>query len=103
MKRFVLPAILLLTSIAFAQSDPTAQAARRWRQQHERAIVDELVALAALPNITGQQESLLRNVEFIRAMLKKRGMAPKIVSVSGGAPVVVGEVLAPGATRTIVI
>ena len=53
MKRFVLPAILLLTSVAFAQPDPAAQAARRWRQQHERAIVDELVALTALPELCG--------------------------------------------------
>src|SRR5439155_17780388 len=42
MKYFVLPAIVLATSVTFAQSDPAAQAARRWRQQHERQIVDEL-------------------------------------------------------------
>jgi acetylornithine deacetylase/succinyl-diaminopimelate desuccinylase-like protein len=34
-------------------------------------------------------------------MLEKRGMAPQIVSVPGGTPVVVGESLARGATRTI--
>jgi acetylornithine deacetylase/succinyl-diaminopimelate desuccinylase-like protein len=102
MKRFVLPALLLLTSIALAQSDPAAQAARRWRQQHERAIVDELVALAALPNITGEREGLLRNVELISRMLDKRGLTPRQVSVPGGAPVVVGELRTPGATRTIV-
>jgi acetylornithine deacetylase/succinyl-diaminopimelate desuccinylase-like protein len=102
MKRCVLPAILLLTSIAFAQSDPAAQAARRWRQQHERTIVDELVALAALPNITGEQETLRRNVEFISGMLEKRGLAPRRVSVPGGTPVVVGELRSRGATRTIV-
>jgi hypothetical protein len=28
---------------AAAQSNPAAQAARQWRQQHERAIVDEFV------------------------------------------------------------
>jgi acetylornithine deacetylase/succinyl-diaminopimelate desuccinylase-like protein len=102
MKRFVFLAVLLLTSIVSAQSDPAAQAARRWRQQHERGIVDELVALAAVPNITSEQENLLHNAEFISGMLEKRGIAPKRVSVPGGAPVVVGELRSPQATRTIV-
>ncbi len=103
MKHFVFPAALLLvSSMALAQSDPTALAARRWRQQHERVIVDELVALAALPNITGDQERLLRNAEFIVGMLERRGITASRVSVPGGTPVVVGELRASGATRTIV-
>jgi len=35
-------------------------------------------------------------------MLRKRGIAPKLVSVPGGNPVVFGEIQTPGATRTIV-
>lgn len=102
MKRVGVFLVLFATTAVFAQSDPSAQAARRWRQQHERAIVDELVALAALPNIAGDQDNLRRNAEFISGMLERRGVLPTRVSVPGGAPVVVGELRSPGATRTVV-
>lgn len=101
-KYSALAAIALLTATAAAQSDPAAQAARRWRQPRERQIVDELVAFAALPNITGDQQNLRRNVELFSGMLEKRGMTSRQVSVPGGTPVVVGELRAPAATRTIV-
>src|SRR5437870_239294 len=37
--------ISLLPAVAVAQANAAAQAARLWRQQHERAIVDEFVTL----------------------------------------------------------
>jgi len=102
MKRCLLLAVLLSAATVFAQVDPAAQAARRWRQQHERAIVDELIGFAAVPNVTGDQRSLARNVDFIVAMLEKRGIAAQTVSVPGGIPVVVGELKASPTARTIV-
>jgi acetylornithine deacetylase/succinyl-diaminopimelate desuccinylase-like protein len=103
MKYFVLAAaVVLMTGLAVGQTDPAAQAARRWRQQHERQIVDELMAFTAVPNVTGDQQHLLQNVEYVSGLLERRGITPKRVSVPGGAPVVVGELREPGATRTIV-
>ena len=43
-----------------------------------------------------------RNAEAIAAMLEKRGIPARLVSVPGGNPVVFGEIKTPGATRTIV-
>jgi len=85
----------------FAQTNAAAQAARRWRQQHERAIVDEFVALLSIPNIASDRENIQRNALAIAAMMEKRGIAAKLVSVPGGNPVVFGEIRTPGATRTI--
>src|ERR1700731_1009812 len=101
---------LLWTGLVFAQpkpanfvpDNPAAQAARRWRQQHERAIMDEFVTLLAIPNIAADRANIQRTAETIAAMLQKRGIASKLVSVPGGNPVVFGEVKTPGATRTIV-
>ena len=94
-------AFLLLPAIAAAQTDPAAQAARQWRQQHERAIVNELVALLAVPNVSSDKPNIQRNAELIAKMIEARGLAAKLVSVPGGNPVVVTEIRAPGATRTI--
>lgn len=102
MKRFVIPAVLFGSAVLMAQANVTTAAARRWRQQHERAIVDELIAFAALPNVTGERQNLARNADFLVAMLEKRGVAAREVSVPGGTPVVVGELKAAAATRTIV-
>jgi acetylornithine deacetylase/succinyl-diaminopimelate desuccinylase-like protein len=103
MKRCVLVLLVgLWTAVAVAQTNPAALAARDWRQQHERAIVDEFIALLSIPNIARDRENIQRNAEAIAGMLQRRGIAPKLVSVPGGNPIVFGEVRTPGATRTVV-
>ena len=94
--------LTLLPTVVFAQSNPAAMAARQWRQQHERAIIDEFMTLLAIPNVTRDRENVQRNAELIGRMLERRGMAPRLVSVPGSNPVVIGELRTPGATRTIV-
>ena len=102
---FLLSALFsgVLATAAFAQANPAAQAARRWRQQHERAIVDEFVALLSIPNIASDRANIQRNAEAIARMLEKRGVASRLVSVPGANPVVFGEIRTPGAARTIVL
>jgi acetylornithine deacetylase/succinyl-diaminopimelate desuccinylase-like protein len=93
---------LLLALVVVDAQNPASQAARQWRQQHERAIMDEFVALLAIPNIAADHANIQRNAETIAWMMQKRGIAAKLVSVPGGNPVVFGEIKTPGATRTIV-
>src|SRR5689334_7242678 len=64
-------AILLLlgASLAAAQANPAAQAARQWRQQHERAIVDELVTLLAVPDVSSDKPNIQRNADLIAKMI----------------------------------
>lgn len=93
--------VFLIASAAFAQENP-AQAAHKWRQQHERAIVDEFIALLSIPNIATDRANIQRNADFIAKMLEKRGVTPKLVSILGANPVVFGEIRTPGATRTLV-
>jgi hypothetical protein len=84
-----------------AQSLPAAQAARQWRQQHERAIVEEFMTLLAIPNVSRDSANIQRNAEAIRAALIKRGVDARLVSLPGANPIVFGEIRTPGATRTI--
>jgi hypothetical protein len=73
-------------------TNPAALAARQWRQLHERAIIDEFVSLLAIPNIASDRANIQRNAEAIAALLEKRGVAAKLVSVPDGNPVVFGEI-----------
>ena len=97
----MLPALLLLPTLAAAQTNPAAQAARKWRQAHERPIISELMTLLAIPNVSSDKPNIQRNAESIAKMLQARGLTPKLVSTGGGNPVVVAEIRTPGATRTI--
>jgi len=91
-----------LAAQTFTPSNPAALAARQWRTQHERAIVDEFVTLLAIPNIATDQADIQRNAETIAKMMEKRGVASKLVTVPGANPVVFGEIKTAGATRTVV-
>lgn len=84
-----------------AQENGAGRAARQWRQQHERAIVDEFVDLLRIPNVSRDRENVQRNAEFIVSMMRKRGVDSRLVTVDGAIPLVFGEIRTPGATRTI--
>ena len=103
MERFLLCLLVsLVPALALAQGNPAAEAARRWRQQHERAILDEFVALLSIPNVSRDRDNVQRNAELIVKMMAARGVAARLVSVDGANPVVFGEIRTPGASRTIV-
>jgi acetylornithine deacetylase/succinyl-diaminopimelate desuccinylase-like protein len=101
LRRFLI-LIGLVTVTALAQGNPAAQAAREWRQQHERGIIDEFITLLAIPNISRDHDNIHRNAETIARMMEQRGVRSRLISVPGSNPVVFGEIRTPGATRTIV-
>ena len=90
-----------LAAQTFTPQDPAALAARQWRQGHESAILNEFVSLLAIPDVTSDRTGIQRNAEAIAALMQKRGIAARLVSVPGSNPVVYGEIKTPGATRTI--
>jgi hypothetical protein len=105
MKRCILLLSMFAAGLAaqtFTPPNPAALAARQWREQHEHVIVDEFVTLLAIPNIAADRTNIQRNAETIAAMMQKRGIASRLVTVPGANPVVFGEMKTPGATHTIV-
>src|SRR5277367_574336 len=100
MVRFV--GFFIVLSLIQAQTNPASLAARRWRETHERAIINEYFQLLSIPNIATDQVNIRRNADLIVAMLKKRGVDARLVEAPDVNPVVFGEIRTPGATRTIV-
>ncbi|HUQ87122.1 MAG TPA: M20/M25/M40 family metallo-hydrolase [Vicinamibacterales bacterium] len=86
----------LLASPAFTQSADVSDYVRR----HQGEIVRELLALVAIPNHRADLPNIKRNAELLRQMLERRGMKPEVWDTPT-APLVYGERLVPGATRTI--
>ncbi len=92
----------LLGSLCFGQENPAARAARNWRQEHERAIVTEFIGLLSIPNLASDTPNIRRNATAIQAILEKRGVKTRLLEVPDAPPAVYGEILTPGAQRTVV-
>src|SRR5688572_90871 len=98
---WLLLAVVMSAGVISAQGDPATAAARAWRVQHERAILDEFMRFLAIPNVTTDRDGISRNAAALGAMLRARGISPQLLSVSGANPVVFGEIRTPGDTRTL--
>lgn len=104
---FLISAALAAAASANAQSalpkpDAQATAVRRWREQHEEAIVRELNTLLAIPNNASDSANIRRNADLLKAMFERRGLASQLLIDGPTPPAVFAELRTPGATRTVV-
>jgi len=76
-------------------------AARRYREGHERAIVDELAALLAIPNVARDVADMRKNAAHIADMFERRGVRLRQLQVKSGPPALYGEIVTPGARQTL--
>ena len=89
---------LCLALAAFALAAPT-QAADR----HQ--ILQEYVALLAIPTVATSIPDIRRNADHIMGMMAKRGLKPRLLEGDSEKvpPAIYGEWLVPGAKRTLVL
>jgi acetylornithine deacetylase/succinyl-diaminopimelate desuccinylase-like protein len=103
-KTFVLLTFLLL-NLALSAQNAAIEKVRQFRKTNEHAILDEYFEFLAIPNFAFDKKNIIRNAQFIAAMLEKRGIKAKLLpsQTFGTPPAVYGEVMVPGAKRTIVL
>ena len=96
MRRCAVTLVLLAASVVqlSAQTNAAAMAARRWRQ-HERAVVEESLAL---PDVTNGR-TIARNAAALAETMRRRGLEPQLLSVDGSNPVVFSQIRTPQATH----
>jgi acetylornithine deacetylase/succinyl-diaminopimelate desuccinylase-like protein len=80
----------------------TPNAVREWRLANEKAILTEFTELVRLPNVASDTLNIRKNGERIRDLLAQRGVEARLLESAPAPPVVFGEILTPGATRTII-
>jgi acetylornithine deacetylase/succinyl-diaminopimelate desuccinylase-like protein len=93
---------LLLPTLVFGQQNPAATAARSWREAHEPLILREFIDLLAMPNLASDSANIHANAAAIVQLLEKRGVKTRLLEIPDAPPVVFGEMVTPGATRTLV-
>ena len=80
-------------------------AVRSYVRANDVAIVRELSALLAIPNVASDSTNIRRNASHLVDLLAQRGFSARLLEAPGGRqipPAVFGELAVPGATRTIV-
>lgn len=89
-----------VTHVAAAAVQAQPPGVGEWRAAHERAIVDELSGLVALPNVAGNDADMKKNADHLATLFTRRGF--RVETVGGpGSPVVYGQLDAPNAVGTL--
>jgi acetylornithine deacetylase/succinyl-diaminopimelate desuccinylase-like protein len=68
---------------------------------NQKAILRELTDFLAIPNLADDTANIMRNAKHLQAMMERRGIATRLLLLDGAPPMVVGDLKAPGSTRTI--
>jgi acetylornithine deacetylase/succinyl-diaminopimelate desuccinylase-like protein len=101
-------ALAALCAVAFAaalsaQTPALTAKIRAYRTAHDAEIVRELSTFIAIPNLASDAPNIRRNVDHLLVMMTARGIRARVLeSPNGGTPAVYGELLTPGATKTVV-
>lgn len=90
--------------IAATNSGAQQTTARQYRIANEHRILTEFLDLLAIPNVASDTSGIRRNAAALTTMLQRRGLAPRLLrgADASAPPIVYGEWLQPGATRTVV-
>ena len=96
-------ALILATAVV---SGPLAaqsgsDVARAYRQTHEAELLDDFRELLTYRNRARDIEDITRAATYIRDRLREAGAESELLSIDGVAPAVFGELIIPGATRTL--
>ncbi|HXF04430.1 MAG TPA: M20/M25/M40 family metallo-hydrolase, partial [Blastocatellia bacterium] len=98
--------VLLSPTGARQQREPDPQAVRAqvraYRQRHDAAIVRTLAEFLSLPNVASDRGNIERNARWILREFERRGIRGELLRVGDSPPVVYGELVVPGARRTVI-
>ncbi|MFZ9981818.1 MAG: M20/M25/M40 family metallo-hydrolase, partial [Cyclobacteriaceae bacterium] len=92
--------IILSPFITTAQPE-SVQAVRRWIGMESHNILGEFSRLLSIPNHASDSVNIRRNADLLVEIFNKRGFSMQLLEYPGSPPVVYGERIVPGATRTL--
>jgi len=85
-----------------ARSEELRARVQQYRERNEAVIVRELADFVAIPNVNSDTANIGRNAERLVEMLRKRGVAARLLQQPDAPPAVYGELRTPNARRTVV-
>jgi acetylornithine deacetylase/succinyl-diaminopimelate desuccinylase-like protein len=102
MLRFFLAAAFMTVHVA-AQVN-VATPVRQYRIANQHTLLNEFIQLLTIPNVASDTLNIRKNAGYLVAHMEKRNLKPRLLEASDSKvpPVVYGEWLTPGATKTII-
>lgn len=103
-KLFFISITLCLTHCLFAQGSDVLNI-RKYIQANQHAVITEFVSFLGIPNVTNDSVNISRNADFIMQAMRNRDIKNiKLLypSSTKAFPAVYGEVMVPGAAKTII-
>src|SRR3954468_5973999 len=70
-------------------------------ETNQRAILTEVSDFLSIPNLASDAPNIARNAAAIQSMFEKRGLTTRLLTLDNAPPIVVIDIPARGATRTI--
>ncbi|HSO76656.1 MAG TPA: M20/M25/M40 family metallo-hydrolase, partial [Blastocatellia bacterium] len=92
--------LVAATTHGISRAQATDSTIRQYRQKHEVEILNEFVELLAIPNVASDTPNIHRNAAKLIDMMKRRGIAARLLE-GNGPPAVFGELKTAGATTTL--
>ncbi len=98
-------ATIVATAVPLAAQapDPLALQVRAWHRAHSLEVLREFRDFLSLPNVASDSVQIRRVADSVVAMFTRRGVRARRLESPGSPPAVYGELLTPGATRTIML
>ncbi len=84
--------------------DQVSSPIREYRQANEQRLLTEFVQFLSIPNVASDTANIRKNADYLVAEMQKRGLKPRLLEAADKKvpPVVYGEWMTPGATKTVI-
>ena len=101
---YILLLLVVMGINSNAQTNKNIDGIKSWYTTNEHELLTEYFSFLSIPNTFNDREKLDVNADFIVKMMEKRGIKTQLINNADNTsvPVVYGEILQPGATKTIV-
>jgi acetylornithine deacetylase/succinyl-diaminopimelate desuccinylase-like protein len=100
--RLYAPCLLLVWLVSSLAAQSPLEVARRYTTEHQVQLIQGFSQFLSIPNVAADPANLRKNADLLVEMLRTRGVDSRLLSVPEAPPLVFGQVIVPGATRTIV-
>jgi acetylornithine deacetylase/succinyl-diaminopimelate desuccinylase-like protein len=96
--------VLTFSLLIFGACAHAQDLIREYRQANEQRLLNEFVRFLSIPNLANDTPNIRKNADHLVAEMQKRELKPRLLEAEDKTvpPVVYGEYIAPGATKTVI-
>jgi len=101
MSRFLFSLLIIILPVSAHSQLPAVKASKQWINSEGSNILSDFAEILKIPNHASDSVNISKNAVQLDQMFSKRGFDMQVLELPGAPPVVYGERLVAGATRTL--